>query len=282
MQFCRRMCFARSVIIVPKCNNNQMRVTFTINIQKEISLPVDYRELLAATVRRVISGSKSDYMRHLNRPDELAASDHGFDLYTFSDLRGKNKIVEGQVVFLAGPITWAFASPVDELVHDVSMKLSTQGFIHLQSVSLPITSVATAEQPSFPAGMSSVPTHMLCLSPLLASAVSAEGSRYFLTPADGLAFSNAMGQNLVLKYRALNGKEPGSTLFQCTFDAPLIARGGGIRQIAFGGHQHAAAFSPFAVSGSADLISLGYSAGFGERTSHGFGMAEIVTKKPIR
>ncbi|NIR47109.1 CRISPR-associated endoribonuclease Cas6 [candidate division KSB1 bacterium] len=117
------------------------------------------------------------------------------------------------------------------------------------------------------------------LSPMVVSADSdTHRTAYYIRPEETDAFSEGVRKNLMFKYQTLRGKPPDSDTFRLAFDRDYINKKQGriSKLIRIRDTQVKAVLAPFTVTGSKELIWLGYECGFGEKNSMGFGMAKAV------
>jgi len=84
--------------------------------------------------------------------------------------------------------------------------------------------------------------------------------------------------NLVKKYKLLAGEDIKASEFKVKIDTDCMNNKAGkiIKKINFKGTDIIGFMAPFEVSGSPELIEVGYEAGFGEKGSMGFGMVKII------
>jgi CRISPR-associated endoribonuclease Cas6 len=76
----------------------------------------------------------------------------------------------------------------------------------------------------------------------------------------------------------LHGKDSGDTDFKIIIDEDYVKRKNGkiTKNINFKGTNIIGFMAPFEVTGSPELIEVGYEAGFGEKGSMGFGMVKEI------
>ena len=236
-------------------------------------LPINYQEYLTAAIYGLLAASDADYARRLH--DDGYADEEGrrFKLFTFSWLRGSRRWVDGDTLrFAPGPLEWRISSPVEDFLTHLATGLLAAGAVRVGSATLPITQIETLPAPSV-----TETSAFTCLSPLVAALPLPDGRTRYLRPCDGDAFADAIRRNLLRKHRLLHGNVPTDDRFALTFDPAYLARtGGGTKLITFKNIQIVGAFAPFTVSGSVDLLRVGYEAGFGEKNAAGFGMVETT------
>ena len=252
-----------------------MRLSVTIEANREISLPVNYQHLLTAVVYDLLGSADAEYARSLHDDGYGGEGGRRFKLFTFSWLRGRGRVLGSTITYAPGQLTWLLSSPVDEFVQHLATGLLTTGTLKVGSASLPIQAVGTLPSPLAAGETRSILNRFTCLSPIVASVPRNEGHARYLKPEDGAEFSEAIRRNLTHKYRLLHGAEPADPCFEMIFDPEYLARsGGGTKLVTYKEIQIRAAFAPFTATGSSELISLGYEAGFGEKNAGGFGMVE--------
>jgi CRISPR-associated endoribonuclease Cas6 len=206
------------------------------------------------------------------------------------------RVDRDRIFFGKGPVSWQIASPVDAFVqHLVSGVFAEGQEIEIgpesQEARFLIERVETLPRPVFNGSM-----HFTCLSPITASKVSfsptlekgGEGGfdglldnigahcHYIRPWEEGL--SDAIKNNLLKKYRLLHGKDSGDTDFKIIIDEDYMTRKNGkiTKNINFKGTNIIGFMAPFEVTGSPELIEVGYEAGFGEKGSMGFGMVKEI------
>ena len=259
-----------------------MRLIVTCALERTTVFPVNHQQQLAGAAYGLLNDSDPDYARFLH--DEGYAGGAGsrrYKLFTFSGLRvpKQRRRIKGDRLWLsAGPVEWIVSSPCASFLTHFATGLLSSGGLRVGNVLLPVVQAQTCPVPDFTEGTA----RFTCLTPLVASRpvpASEGGGKYYLRPSDGIAFSEALRNNLLRKYMALHGKPPvaGEDSFAMTFDAEYLARNayGGTKKITFKGIEVIGALAPFTVTGSQSLIALGYEAGFGELNASGFGMVEL-------
>jgi len=249
-----------------------MRLRVCLDNPAGTRLPINYQEWLTAAVYGLLAASDEGYARFLH--DDGYADEDGrcFKLFTFSWLRGTRRTVDGDILrFAPGPLEWLIASPVEPFLTNLATGLLAAGALRVGPATIPITQIEVLSTPPL-----TEKAAFTCLSPIVAALPQPGGRTRYLRPADGDAFSEAVARNLRRKHRLLHGKPPADDRFALTFDPAYVARtGGGTKLITFKGIHLVGAFCPFTVSGSVDLMRVGYETGFGEKNAAGFGMASL-------
>lgn len=249
-----------------------MRLRVCLDNPAETRLPINYQEWLTAAVYGLLATSDEGYARFLHDDGYQDEDGRRFKLFTFSWLRGTRRTVDGDTLrFAPGPLEWLLASPVDDFLTHVATGLLSAGTLRVGPAVLPITEIET-----LPAPVLTGTTAFTCLSPIVAALPLPGGRTRYLRPCDGEAFSEAVARNLRRKHRLLHDEPPADDRFVLTFNPAYVARtGGGTKLITFKGIHLVGAFCPFTVSGSVELMRVGYETGFGEKNAAGFGMVEV-------
>ncbi len=250
-----------------------MRLRVCLDNQAGTRLPMDYQEWLTAAVYGLLADSDADFARFLHDDGYQDEDGRRFKLFTFSWLRGARRVVDGDALrFAPGPLEWLVASPVEPFLTNLATGLLAAGALRVGPATIPITQIETLPAPPL-----AETAAFTCLSPIVAALPLPDGRTRYLRPCDGDAFSAAVANNLRRKHRLLHGDAPADDRFALTFDPAYLARDprGGTKLTTFKGIHLVGAFCPFTVTGSADLMRVGYETGFGEKNAAGFGMVEV-------
>lgn len=261
-----------------------MRIKFTlIPLQKKTILPINYNYFLTGLVYRFIKNSSEDYSHFLhNEGYKLEGSAKSFKLFTYSMLLGERTRIYGDKIIFEGNTHWQLASPLDVFLQH----LITGVFARGQEIEIGpegsgerflIERVETLPKLDYKRTM-----RFSCLSPITASKslLSPEGPIcHYLRPWEE-DFSNAIKNNLLKKYKLLTGKDFDEPDFKVTIDTEYMNKRGGkiVKNINFKGTNIIGFMAPFEVTGSPELIEVGYEAGFGEKGSMGFGMVKEIAQ----
>lgn len=253
-----------------------MRLVVTCDVERAVGIPINHQHLLTGIVYRFLACSDEEYARFLH--DEGYAPNGGpkrFKLFCFSGLRAKRRRIEREMLWLGpGMVEWHIGSPKEEFLQNFATGLLAQGELAVGTQRLPIVQAQALPTPEFSSGTA----RFTCLTPLVTSVPTEGGGKTYLRPSEGAAFSEALRGNLLHKYKALHGDAPeaGADCFAIAFDADYLARNphGGTKKITFKATEIIGALAPFMVTGTPELIALGYEAGFGELNAGGFGMVE--------
>jgi CRISPR-associated endoribonuclease Cas6 len=251
-----------------------MRLVVRGLLERETAFPINHQELLAGLVYHLLAASDPDYARFLHDEGYRYADDRAkrFKLFTFSWLHARRRRVSGGTLFLGpGPVEWFLCSPVhDFLVHGATGLLAAGNALRVGRAALPIEGVESLPPPVF-----GETTHFTCLSPIVATVPRPEGGTHYLRPSEAEKFSEAVRRNLLKKHELLYGAPPKDECLRLEFNAAYLARDvrhGGTKKITIKNTEHIGAFAPFTLTGSPDLMQVGWECGLGEKNSAGFGM----------
>lgn len=250
-----------------------MRLKIHLDNPRETMIPLNYQHFLTSAVYGLLEMSDADYARFLH--DDGYASGEGpkrFKMFVFSWLHGRRRVCGDNLAFAPGALTWQIASPIADFLTHGATGLLSLGKLRVGSSSFAITEVETLPPPVF-----GETTRFTCLSPIVAALPLPDDGTRFLRPSDGAEFSDAIRANLLRKHQTLHGRPPADDRFALTFDPAYLARtNGGTKLITYQGIHIVGAFAPFTVSGSAELMRVGYETGMGEKNAGGFGMVEKI------
>ncbi|BDI34135.1 CRISPR-associated endoribonuclease [Capsulimonas corticalis] len=237
-------------------------------------IPINYQEYLTAIVYGLLDKSDADYARFLH--DEGYPTDDGarrFKMFCFSWLRGRCSPAPPQMLrYAPGVIDWIIASPVEQFLQNIAIGLLASETLRVGPATLRIQAIDSLTPPQFFETM-----RFTCQSPIVASVRNERGTRY-LRATDPGEFSQAVRTNLLRKHQVLHGKPPLDDRLEVRFDPAFIERDkyAGAKKVTAHGIDIIGVYAPFAVTGSAELIEVGYQCGFGEKNASGFGMIALT------
>jgi CRISPR-associated endoribonuclease Cas6 len=223
-----------------------------------------------------------------------------FKLFAFSGLRAAphDRRIVGDLLHLASgsAITWQISSPLADFLTHCANGLLTAGALRVGTAELPIESIAAVPTPAFDSAAPTasregadsglVTAHtasrgvaaFTCLTPIVAAVPAPDGrtTPRYLRPTEGDAFSDAVRNNLLAKYRIVHGHPPTDDRLRLTFNAAYLARNphAGTKKITFRQIDLVGALAPFTLEASPDLLALAWEAGLGQGNSMGFGLIE--------
>lgn len=238
-------------------------------------LPINANYFQTSLIYRILTSSSSEYSQFLHDQGYIFRGEKAFKLFTYSQFLIPERRIQGEnLVSLSKEIAWVVSSPVEQFVRHLVYGLFEQRTVDIRGTTLTIESVETEAEPDFSGKM-----EFVCLSPIVVSVQREDRQTpYYIRPdEEPERFSEAVRNNLVLKYETLYGCEPEDNRLTFHFDEDYIRKRKGkiSRLIRLPDIQVKAFMAPFTAEGSVELIRLGYEAGFGEKNSLGFGMARV-------
>jgi CRISPR-associated endoribonuclease Cas6 len=254
-----------------------VRVRFDFSLPEgKIILPVHYNHLVQAMIYKNISEQLADFLHSRG----FVYHKRHFKLFTFSRLFGKFRLKKqghhDSLMEFFSSLYFYVSSSFEEILREFAGRMVSGMAIRLGNQPLYLSSVQVMMPPLFESGMTTIKT----LSPItLRSTLSGQdGTRktYFYSPLDR-EFPRLIRENLVKKYIAFTGREPGDD-------------GLDLRPLYFSPEKN---FHPvrykdaiikgysgiFQLSGGNELKQFAYDAGLGERNSQGFGMFDLWKQK---
>ena len=251
-----------------------MRFKISLHPEGErLRLPYNYNHALAAAIYSFLAQGDTTFSHFLHQ-EGFYHKGKAFKLFTFSPLLSKRRRAVKDGLLMEGRIDWFISSPREEFVTNLAQGILAQGFLPLLSQRLIVEEVEVLSQPVF-ADQASFRT----LSPIVISTgeVGSSGRfhKKYLSPEEP-EFSPILEENLRRKYQACYGKKAlGEGLSLKLLRRPQS------KLIDYKGIKIRGWFVHFTVEGNAELIKIGYEAGFGENNSAGFGMVEVQSNSPF-
>ena len=253
-----------------------MRIKITCDIGEGIRLPINYNYFLASAIYGFLKESDPQYADFLHQ-DGYELENRRFKLFTFSQLMAKQREIEGDQIHFRSSLTWHVSSSQQLFLENFAASLMRDGLLQIERHQLQIQDVEVLSQPRFRPKMT-----FRCLSPITMSTKRERADKlvtHYCLPDDP-QFSELVRQNLIRKYEAVYRQPPEETSFAMTFDQTYIDKRKGrvTSLIDFKGTKIRSVLSPFHVIGAPELIHIGYTCGFGDKNSMGFGMVEVARK----
>ena len=264
-----------------------MRLRVLLDNPQETAIPINYQAYLTAVVYHLLGTSDSEYSRFLH--DDGYAHDgepqRRFKLFTFSGLRvaKHRRRIQGDTLWLTpGPIEWLISSPLEPFLTHLATGLLSSDSLRIGPAAFLLRGVETLPTPAFVPSPSQAEgrgeVRFTCLTPIVAAVSLPDGGTRYLRPrGDGDQFSDVVRRNLLRKHQILHGHPPADDRFHLTFDADYLARdkNGGTKKITYKEIEIVGAQAPFTVTGSPELMRIGWECGMGEKNAAGFGMVEV-------
>jgi len=255
-----------------------MRIRVQLRAAPPIILPLNYTYHLASLIYHLLARSSTPYATFLHGQG-YGKGDRRFKLFTFSQLLGGQRRVEGDRLCLGGErVQWYITSPIDDFILHLVDGLLRAGALDVAGVAFTVEQAEALAEPQFTLEM-----RFTCLAPITMS-VRAGGQRWaqYLAPDDP-RFVAAIQANLERKFALVHARASGDkapsrgVAFGLTFDPDYIARHGGriSKLIDYKGTKIRGYLAPFTVVGPPELLRIGYQCGLGDKNSEGFGMVEV-------
>ncbi|HLE62642.1 MAG TPA: CRISPR-associated endoribonuclease Cas6 [Pyrinomonadaceae bacterium] len=251
-----------------------MRVKLTLRaIESNAVLPLDYNHAVSSLIYSTLRKGSQQFALTLH-DQGFQADGRSFKLFTFSRIQTKQARLAGETLVLEHPeVELQISSPVIPFIEHLLNGFSKQSNLMIAGASFELGSALFVPQPEFRQQMS-----FHALSPVTETQKNGGEHPAFLSLTDN--WSEITRRNLIRKYSSLYGREPQETEFNWQWDEKYIAKAerrgkrlSVLRDVH--GIKIRGWLAPFTVTGSVELIRLGYEAGFGARNSMGFGMAEV-------
>ncbi len=188
-----------------------------------------------------------------------------FKLFTFSPFLPHKFMGKDDACYLLAPISFFISSPIEEFMEKIIKSIKTYRNINILGYNLPILSIK-----ELPVSVNKKVLKLKTLSPLTISRkvkIKDKISSFYLTP-DSKDFIPRIKENLIEKFSIFHNipvKEIEVHIEVETYKTKLME----IKNIKVRG-----TLMEFKASAPKELIQFGYEAGFGEKTSMGFGFVE--------
>jgi CRISPR-associated endoribonuclease Cas6 len=264
-----------------------MRLRLTLlQRQAALELPINTNYPIGAAIYATLERSSHTFADILHRHGfNTPEARQKFKFYTFSKLEmpqfridpvHKKLISESEAVYLT------ISSGISEFLEHLVTGLFSDGGFRIGSAVFEKGTIETLPEPAFTSGM-----YFTMLSPLAVSLMREDKTKEYLR-YDDPRLASALKNNLLGKYHVLTGKSfpESETSFSIRFDDDYLnkqsAKGRGvekliaIREGKTGESKVKAIECPFTLNAHPELIQLGYTVGFGEHNSMGFGMVKDV------
>jgi CRISPR-associated endoribonuclease Cas6 len=199
-----------------------------------------------------------------------------YKLYTFSRLQGKFKIdsIKGVITYY-DEARLEIASQDDKFLSYLINGIIIKDDIYIGKNKLTIQNIE-CQNDHLKSGVK-----IYTKSPITAYStfeILDKKKTYYYTPFER-EFSKLIRENLIKKYRALYNKEPSDDSFEinCIKNSKLKER-----IIIYKGIVIKGWVGEFVLTGSEELINIGYNSGFGSKNSQGFGYVSKCKNKEVK
>lgn len=265
-----------------------MRLKINLNYLGGEPLPINYNYFLSSALYNLLDFGKPEFAAFLHNKG-YNLNGRSYKLFTFSLLFEKYSIADNKINLLSPKAYIYVSSPIiDEflkgLVIGAFRMKEMRLMIQQEEFIFEIEQMEEVPPPTFTAEM-----NFKLLSPLVLSTYETDPTKnqqYYLRFSDDLNIINRVfNNNLKNKYKIIHQKEYTGEDLSFKWDnnyinrmlskkkrivkkIPIYSKGRPIYIIANN--------APFKLSGSPELIELGYETSYGEKNSMGFGMAAVV------
>ena len=182
----------------------------------------------------------------------------------------RKRKIEGENFVVEGEVAYEFSSPRKEIVVALVNGLLEKPEVEIADASFVVSSIEVLKEKKIKGKET-----FITLSPI--SVTTVKGNNDYrkiidLYPDEPKFYEN-LRRNLIKKYVASYGKEPENK----ELDIKVIKAKP--KRIKIKNTYHRCTEMVFEARGSAELLSIGYEAGFGERNSMGFGMVKMARRR---
>lgn len=261
-----------------------MRLKLQLKATPGDAISINYYYPLASSLYSLLRFGSPEFADFIHDQGFRAAG-KTYKLFCFSLSFYKTKFFNGLLNFEDPRCTLLFSSPLNDEFFKVFLKGSFEKEIikimspYHTSV-LKIDDVQLLTKPDIHSEMK-----FSLLSPMVLSkkviTPSGNETQYYLRPDDIEDINRVLNGNLRNKYEALTGKSAVDKSIEFEWDKQYLAsRERVTKKIRLDEYSDRpidviGTLAPFTIKGSRELIKIGYEAGFGEKNSMGFGMADV-------
>lgn len=242
-----------------------MRIELTFGCNKGANIQFNYNYNLSKLIMESLVGNRSA-LRFKGKP---------FKNYTFSQLYfTEYQIADGKIVNYGDEVHWYVSSPNHYFIDGLVKGLTKAKYFKLGDGELDYKRARIVEDPEFTNEM-----EFTCMSPITISTMGRGANRDFYCRIEDKGFVENLRYDLVQKYYHIYNSFPKNEKLEIYFDQNYMGkRQRTSRLIDYNGLKILGYMVPFVAKGSPDLIRIGYTSGFGDRNSNGFGMVKVWHK----
>lgn len=234
-----------------------MLCKITMVSDHEINLPFSYNSIVQAVLYSCID----------NKVYDKGTGDRTYKLLSFSSISNKPVFIDKEHKRFVFPNEIGFyVSSIDNSFFDFLMKSKTDETegLNLGGNKVSIARVDVIKQETFSGGT------VKALSPITVYSTfeKPDGGKvvHYYSPYDS-EFEELIRKNLINKYKSYYGEEPEDANFTIKPEGRIIEK-----MITFKGLLVRGYSGMFNISGSPELINMGFCAGLGSKSSQGFGL----------
>ncbi|QGT99804.1 CRISPR-associated endoribonuclease Cas6 [Candidatus Syntrophocurvum alkaliphilum] len=246
-----------------------MRISIEFNSKRDIILPLHYNYFLQAYLYNNLSDK--DYSAFIHEKG-YELEQKKFKLFTFSRLMGTFRInPEKGIISFKSPVKLIVSSAVEQFITDLAETLMRKDDSWLGNNLLEVSTINVHRTPQF-----SAEKKVKMISPMVAyTTLNNENNKKteYYSPWNQQGVE-IIRQNLINKYKAINGVEPEDKNFN------IIPNGNQEKKfkkiITYKNTVIIGYDGLFKLTGNPELIQLSYSTGLGSKNSQGFGCWEEI------
>jgi CRISPR-associated endoribonuclease Cas6 len=243
-----------------------MRIAVNFALEKDLLLPWSYidwlRGLLYGAMDRGIP-----QIAQLVHDQGFLAGGKQYKLIVFSLLHPQRYETTSQGLRVAGGLRWEVSSPLEPLIEAVTLGLLSEPEARLGKERVYIAQVRVLPPPPFKHQMIFTTLSPICVS----TGERDEHGKFqkrFLSPDDP-DFGRVLNENLKRKAEVVSGTAVAGDVTFTRLGQPRS------KLLTVNDTQIRGWLMTFRVEGPAELLRVGYEAGFGERNAQGFGMVRV-------
>lgn len=263
-----------------------MRLKISLKAFRSDLLPANYYYPFNAVVYNILRIGSKEFASYLHDKG-FEIENKNYKLFSFALKFERIKMENDSIRLISPNVTLIISSPLD----DQFINNFVIGTFHSRIIDIKYDGYQTKLEPiqmeALPTPKFSTQHKFTCISPIVLSTVKhydGKPSQYYLRYNDSKELINRLlNDNLKRKYNLLFGQPFIGEDLDLKWDQNYIERNNPkkftrlakIKAEAGAEVFYKGIVLPFSVSGSKDLIKVGYDCGFGEKNSMGFGLVEM-------
>lgn len=241
-----------------------MQLHIAIKLDKPITLPVNYNNIMQGVIYKALSAEDPDYARTLHDTGS-AYGMRRFKPFTFGPLEGRARVKDKRITFFES-LTWEVRSSDVRLISILMQQFKSKGITllsnHLRCASVSVTDTTIGERK----------IQIKALSPIVAYSTLEDGYTYYYTPEER-GFYEVTKLNALKRYAAIMRDDAADIEFKpisVRQSDKVVTKYRGIVMSGWRGY--------YELEGTPELLDLLYQTGLGAKNAQGFGMFDIVDK----
>ena len=239
-----------------------MQLHVVIQLNKPITLPVNYNNILQGVIYKALSAEDPEYARTLHDAGSVFG-ERRFKPFTFGKLEGKASVKDKRITFYEN-ISWEIRSSEVKLISILLLQFKSKGITllsnHLKCTNASVTDVTIGERK----------IQIQALSPIVAYSTLEDGYTYYYTPEER-GFYEITKLNALKRYAAITQDDTADIEFRPVSvkqSDKVVTRYRGIILSGWRGR--------YELEGEPKLLDLLYQTGLGSKNAQGFGMFDVV------